>query len=381
VPLYYAALAPAYLVTKGQSIWSRFTAMRLVSALLGGIAAAFVYLLVAELLPRPRWPAVAAGLLVAFQPMFAFVSGVINNDAGVNALAAIGLYLAVRALRRGLTTRLAVALGATIVALPLAKGNGLFLLPPIAIALAVAAWRTRRGGGPIGRPLMALGVSLAAGVVLAVAFSAAFGHSADPTRPGWYAATGNTYPTLPGAEVQPSGAFSRPVEFAQYVWQVFLPPVAGMPDLRPGGGRLPPGYTAYIERGWASFGFVSISFPRWVYAVIVVVMLGLVALALVAWARHRAAVSRRRWELGLLLLAVVGVFAGTEIAYFAPGDPTVPEFGRYLFPVAGVIAGIAALATFGLGRRLAPALAAGLLTAMMGLFWASEFLAMSALYS
>ena len=39
------------------------------------------------------------------------------------------------------------------------------------------------------------------------------------------------------------------------------------------------------------------------------------------------------------MLVVVGVFVGTEIAYFAPGDPTVPEFGRYLFPVAGAIAG------------------------------------------
>jgi hypothetical protein len=154
-----------------------------------------------------------------------------------------------------------------------------------------------------------------------------------------------------------------------------------MPDLRPGGGRLPPGYTAYVERGWASFGFVNISFPRWVYAVIVAAMLALAALAVAAWVRYRAPVGRRRWELGLLVLAVAGVFAGTEIAYFAPGDPTVPEFGRYLFPVAGPIAGIAALAALGLGRRLGPALAAGLLTAMMGLFWASEFLTMSALYS
>jgi hypothetical protein len=381
VPLYYGALAPAYLAAKGQSVWSRFAAMRLVSALFGGLAAAFVFLLVAELLPRPRWPAVAAGLFVAFQPMFAFISGVINNDAGVNAFAAIGLYLVVRALRRRLTIRLAVALGATIVLLPLMKGNGLFLLPPIASGLAVAAFRTRRAGGALKRPLIALGVTLVATAALAVAFSAALGHSADPTRPGWYTAIGNTYPSLPGADVRPSGALSHPVQFAQYVWQVFLPPVAGMPDLRPGGGRLPPGYIAYVERGWASFGFVTISFPKWVYAVIVLVILALVVLALVAWARHRAAVSHRRWELAVLVLAVLGVFVGTEIAYFAPGDPSVPEFGRYLFPAAGAIAGIAALATFGLGRRLAPLVAASLLTAMMGLFWASEFLTMSALYN
>jgi 4-amino-4-deoxy-L-arabinose transferase-like glycosyltransferase len=378
-PLYYASLAPAYLAADG-SIWSRLTAMRLMTALFGGLTAACVVLLVRELFPRPRWPAVAAGLFVAFQPMFAFISGAVNNDAAVSAAGALALLLVVRALRRGLTVRLAVAIGATLVVLPLLKGSGLFLLPALAIGLVGAALRTRRRGDAVRRPLAALGAALAVTAAATIAFSAALDHSANPTRPGWYASTGNAYPTLPGASVKPSGALHHPVRFAEYVWQVFLPPAPGMTDLRPAGGRFP-AFHAYAERGWAAFGFVSIKFPTWVYAVIVLAMLGLVALAVVAWGANRAAVARRGWELAMLVLVVLGVFFGTELANFTPGDPVVPEFGRYLFPAAAAIAALAVAATFGAGRRRAPALAAGLVTALLVLFWASEFLAMSALYS
>jgi 4-amino-4-deoxy-L-arabinose transferase-like glycosyltransferase len=379
-PLYYAVLAPAYLAAGSQSIWSRVTAMRLVSALFGGLTAAFVFLLVQELVPRPRWPAVAAGLFVAFQPMFAFISGMVNNDSGVSAAAALVLYLVVRALRRGLTMRLAVALGAAAVVLPLLKGSGLFLVPAIVVGVGGAALRAGHVGGRVARPLAALAAAAVATVAVAIVLSTALHHSADPTRPGWFAATGNAYPTLPGAAVEPSKALQRPVQFAEYVWQLFVPPAPGMTDQRPGGGRFP-GFHAYVERGWGSFGFVSILFPRWVYAAIALAMLALVALAIVAWWRNRAAVARRRWELAVLVLVILGVFFGTEVAYFAPGDPTTPEFGRYLFPAAAPIAALAVLATFALGRRRAAAVAAGLVTAMLMLFWASQFLTMSALYA
>lgn len=379
-PVFYAALAPAYLAAGSQSIWSRVTAMRLVSALFGGLTAAFVFLLVEELLPRPRWPAVAAGLFVAFEPMFAFIAGMVNNDAGASAAAALLVYLVVRALRRGLGVRLAISLGVVAVLLPLLKGSGLFLLPAAAVGVGVAALRGRGSGRAARRALAALGAAALVTAAVAVGFSAALHHSADPTRAGWFAKTGNTYPTLPGPAVQPSKAIEQPVRYAEYVWQLFLPPAPGMADVRPGGGTFP-GFHAYIERGWASFGFVSILFAKWVYGVIVLVMLGLVALAALAWRRNRAAVRHRRWELAVLVLAILGVFFGTEVAYFAPGDPTTPEFGRYLFPAAAPIAALAVFATFGLGRRRAAPIAAGLVTAIFMLFWASQFLTMSALYT
>ena len=83
----------------------------------------------------------------------------------------------------------------------------------------------------------------------------------------------------------------------------------------------------------------------------------------------------------MLVLVVLGVFFGTEAASFAPGAGPVPEFGRYLFPAAASIAALGAVATFGAGRRSASAVAGGLVTALLVLFWASEFLTMSALYN
>ena len=89
----------------------------------------FAFLIVRELMPRQPWAAVAAGLLVAFQPMFGFMGGAINNDNGVNAAAAAIAYLLIRGLRRGLTWRLGLALGAALAIAPLLKGTGYFLYP------------------------------------------------------------------------------------------------------------------------------------------------------------------------------------------------------------------------------------------------------------
>ncbi|MEA2481343.1 MAG: hypothetical protein QOJ07_3265, partial [Thermoleophilaceae bacterium] len=128
-PVYYGLLAPAYLVTRSGSTWTQLTAVRLLSALFGAVVAMCAFLLVRELVPRHPVPAVAAGLLVGFQPMFAFISGAVNNDNGVNALAAIVVFLVVRGLRRGLTWRTGLALGVALVVLPLMKATGYELYP------------------------------------------------------------------------------------------------------------------------------------------------------------------------------------------------------------------------------------------------------------
>ena len=63
----------------------------------------FAYLLVLELVPGRRVLAAAAGLLVAFQPMFTFMGGAVNNDMAVNAACAALAFLLIRGLRRGPT--------------------------------------------------------------------------------------------------------------------------------------------------------------------------------------------------------------------------------------------------------------------------------------
>lgn len=375
-PLYYAALAPAYLAADHASIWSRLTLMRLVSALLGAVAAAAAFLLVRELLPRHRWAAVAGGLLVAFQPMFSFVSGAVNDDAGVNAAGAVLLWLAVRALRRGLSVRLGLVLGAVLVLAPLAKGNGLFLYPAAALALAGVAWRQRPGL----RPFAAVAAGFAVTAGLWIPISLALHHDPLPDNPGWNPVSSTEYPSRAGARLTPRLALDHPGKFATYLWEDFLPPLAGMEDLRPVGFPHP-GYTAYVKRGWASFGFVSIEFPGWVYAMIAAGLGAAALLGIVLLVRRRTTIARRGWELGVLAIAPVVVLVGSEAVYFFPRASTLSVFGRYLFPAIAALAALGAAACLGAGRRLGPAVAAAAVVSVIALQWASQLLTMSSLYA
>jgi hypothetical protein len=143
-PLYYYALAPAYLLTRHASVFSQLTLMRLTSALLGALVALFTFLLARELAPGRPWLAVLAGLLVAYEPMYGFVSGIVNNDVGVNAAAAALELLLIRLLRRGITIPWGLLTGAVLLALPNIKGTGLSLFPVAALVFLGALWRHHR---------------------------------------------------------------------------------------------------------------------------------------------------------------------------------------------------------------------------------------------
>ena len=142
-PIYYAALAPAY-VAASSSPFSQLTLMRLTSALIGALTVLFTFLLARELAPGRPWLAVLAALLVAFEPMYGFISGAVNNDVGVNAGAAALELLLIRMLRRGLTLRWGLLTGALLILLPIVKGTAYALYPVAAVALLAALWRHHR---------------------------------------------------------------------------------------------------------------------------------------------------------------------------------------------------------------------------------------------
>ena len=141
LPGYYSLVSAAYLLADSQSTFSQLALMRLVSALLAGVTALCAFATVLELLPGRRALAAAAGLLLAFQPMVAFMFGVVNNDAGVNAAAALLVFLLIRGLRRGPSIGWGIALGLTLVALPAMKATGAALYPAAAVALLGMVWR------------------------------------------------------------------------------------------------------------------------------------------------------------------------------------------------------------------------------------------------
>ncbi len=102
--------------------------------------------------------------MVAFQPQFVFISGVISNDSAAAALATWALWSAVVILRRGLTSR-RVALSGLLTGLAmLCKTSNLALLPLLGLALTWQAWRERRSvWGTLGSLALYGGVALSVG--------------------------------------------------------------------------------------------------------------------------------------------------------------------------------------------------------------------------
>lgn len=102
--------------------------MRLLSALLGGITVVAVYAATRLAFPQAEAAASLAAVLVAFNPQFAFMGGVVNNDNLVNCLTSVAVALALYCLRRGFNWRRALVLGLACGLAPLAKLGGLMAL-------------------------------------------------------------------------------------------------------------------------------------------------------------------------------------------------------------------------------------------------------------
>lgn len=144
--------------------------LRLVSLLMGAGTVAFTYLVSAALSPLPdgaktKTTALLAASLVAFNPMFLFISASVNNDNLVWFEAALTLFICVH-LVRGPTRFIhseigerwwhAPALGLLLGLTALTKLSGLVLFPVVGLALLLQAARTGRwrrfiaGGAVIG---------------------------------------------------------------------------------------------------------------------------------------------------------------------------------------------------------------------------------------
>jgi hypothetical protein len=364
LPGYYALTVPAYAAADSSSAFSELTAMRLVSALLAAVAALCAFLTVRELSPRRQWLAVTAGLLVAFQPMVAFMFGVVNNDAGVNAAGALLVFLLIRGLRRGLSLPLGLALGATLVALPAMKGTGAALYPAAALGVAGMLWRRHRRADLPG--YAALTGAAALGLVARrLLVSALEGPAVSAGRTEGGASVGGTL----------SRALDDPATYVSYVWQMFLPRLPFMNDLHV---QTWPAYEVYIKEGWAAFGWLVVFFPQWVYLTIVACTLAALILGVAAVWRGRAAARGVAWELGVLVVAVVGVIAGVEGAYFTDQARAVPaEQGRYVFTAIVPLAALAVGAALAFGNRVAPLVASALAAAVIVFGYASQLLALT----
>jgi hypothetical protein len=321
---------------------------------------------VRELVPRHPLAAVAAGLLVAFQPMFAFMSGAVNNDNGVNAVAAIIVYLTVRALRRGLTPRSGAALAVALVALPVMKSTGYSLYPLVGLALAGLVWRRHARAD--------------------LHAYAAFAVAAVATYAGWKLIAPLFDYSGPELQSQVSdiAVTSAPglhnlSGYLSYLWQVFLPPLPFMTDV-----FVPalPFYDIYVVRGFGAFGWYAVLFPEPVYRVIFVALVAIAVGGAVALWRY-SGWARRHWmELAFLVLVPCAVVAAVALAYSTSEPRAVTaEFGRYAFPAMAALAALCVGACFALGRARVAIVATGLVTVTIVFNYAAQILLLAGTYT
>ena len=334
-PLFYALQAIPYTLAGG-TVLDRLALMRLLSALLGGVTVLFAFLFLRELLPGHPWCWTVGALGVAFQPLFAFVSGGVNSDALLYAASAAIFFLLARAFRRGLTRGLAIALGAALATGTLTKFNAIGLLP--GVALGLAAIGVRQEGGPSLRALRLPALALAIGVapaLLEMALNAAvWDRPAIGASASSFALEGDIHPTLGGG--------------ISYLWQFYFIP---LPDSAAPIGGLPL-WESWFNGFVGLFGWIDTEWPRAVYLAALAPAAAIFALAGRALVTGRDAVRRRGLEAGVyaLIAATFAIFvAGASYIIYVRFDQSVAQ-ARYLLPLLSLYGALLALAVRGAGR-------------------------------
>lgn len=370
-PLYYALEAIPYWLSPSHALLSRLAAMRLLSALLAGLTVLTVFMFMRELMPQTRWAWTVGALAVAFQPQFDFIAAGVNGDNLLYLTSALTFLLLLRAYKRGLTQRRAVAIGAVVAAGALAKLTFIAFLPGIAIALFLLAWRAMPAGRWAAlRSLLAAVAVAAIPVALYLVLNVVAWHRGGPTAGGLAGATGSKLA---------SGHVVTLHETLDYTWQLYLPKLPFMNHVYFVGYPL---IGTWLDGTIGHFGWLDYTFPAWVYSVAKYLFAALALLALVGLLRLRSSARKLLPLFACFAVMIVGLLGAIGYAGVRYQLETGYQFAqaRYLFPLLVFYALFLVLAARSLPRRWAPVLGALLVLLAMthGLF--AETLTISRYY-
>ena len=369
-PLYYVLEAIPYKLAASGSVLDRLAAMRVLSALMGAGTVLLVYMFLMELLPARRWAWTAGALVAAFQPLFGFISGGVNSDNLLYLTSAGVLWALARTFRHGLTSANGVLLGGFLGAGLVTKFTMLGFIPAVALALLLAlrrAWSTDRRRALRGAA-WAVGL-VAAPVLLYLALNhLVWNRGAIPGGVGSVSAA-------PGAAM----TFNFREELS-HIWQLFLPPVG----MRHQFGYLPL-WKTWFKGFFGRFGWLDYKFPYRFYLVALVVSIAVVLAAAAEIVRCRRTFSRRLAEFAIYALLLVGLAVEIGVQSYREMIQTAGigqfEQARYLLPLIGLYAAIAALAVRFGGRRWGPALGALLVVLAIGHDLYAQLITISRFYT
>ncbi len=339
-PLYYALQAIPYSLLGG-TVLERLVFMRLLSALLAGVTALFVFLFVREAVPGVAWAWVVGTLAVALTPLLGFMSGGVNPDAMLFALSAALFYCFARAFRRDFTGRIALAIGSVAGLGFVTKLNFAGLLPGVLLGLLALALRAGPCSRRDGLRSLALGLAALAFPILALIAADTLFHR-PPLGPAV------------SAGLSSPGGRGSPISELVYVWQLYLPRLPGMAR----------DFSLFAPRqiwfdGYVGlYGWLDTTFPGWVYTAALLPAILLAALCLRALLTTRATLRSRASELCIYAAIAAGLLLLLGASSYREFPTYGASFGeaRYLLPLLTLLAAAIALAARGAGRRYGPAL-------------------------
>ncbi len=340
-PLYYLLETLPYGLASEGSLLDQLESMRLLSALMGGVTALFVFLFVRETLPRRRWAWTVGGLSVALAPLLGFISGTVTPEAMLTAVSAIVFYGLARAFHRGLTRRLAIAIGAMLAIGFLTKLNFIGLAPGIILALILLTVRASRTHG------RAAFVSLAIALAIAAA-------------PVWLYILVNLLSGNPGLGVisktlKLGGAHGSIIDKISYVWQLYLPRLPGMSNYFPG---ISTTRDLWFDRGVGYYGWLDTAFPVWVENLALLLSGILTLLCARALIVARVSLYRRAAEIVVYGVMAIGLLTLIGVTSYINRNEGLFAEPRYLLPLLPLLGVGLALAARGAGRRYGPAVGA-----------------------
>jgi 4-amino-4-deoxy-L-arabinose transferase-like glycosyltransferase len=369
-PLYYVLEAVPYKLASSGSVLDRLALMRVLSALMGAVTVLLVYLFLAELLPRRPWAWSTGALVAAFQPLFGFMSGGVNNDDLLYLMAAGLLWALARAFRRGLTPGNGALVGGFLGAGIVTKLTLLGLVPAAVLGVLLALWRA----WPADRSRAMRGAVWAAGLAAAPVLGYLLLNHLVWRRGAIPGGVGSVT-ALPGA----STVFNLREELS-HIWQLFLPPVGMRHQF-----TYLPLWKTWFKGFFGRFGWLDYKFAYHFFVGALVVAIGVVLLALGELARRRRSLARRVGELLVYTVALVGLCVEVGVESYREMVETggVGQFeqARYMLPALCLYAAIAALAARAGGRRWGPVIGVLLVLAAVGHDLASQMITVARYYT
>jgi 4-amino-4-deoxy-L-arabinose transferase-like glycosyltransferase len=266
-PAYYALAVPFWLASSDSSPVVRVEAVRLLSVLLGGIAALFCYLAGFWAFSGDRRLASVSAIVFSLQPMLSQQTAIVTNDALLIAVGTAFFWILFRAIRRSPNVEDMILLGLLAGLAYWAKPQGALLacLVPVAVLPRVCAARFDRSALTSAARWLAIAAVPAILLVLVeIVLQSLLRSSAMPLG------------TTPAAPDHTFHHYFQLLQDRGYAYLGFLS----------------------IWTFWGAFGWFSVALPAAAFEVVAgVVMLSLAGLCLRVW-RHRG----DRW----LVAAAVG---------------------------------------------------------------------------